>query len=89
MCCDWDDESEYSKWRDPSWYAAMGVVCIVTSLILLSITQENSMIKAIKELLKDYYGPDGVSEEHRQQIAEFIRSYRSEILDILKADDLD
>ena len=47
------------------------------------------MIEAIKELLKDYYGPDGVSEEHRQQVAEFIRSYSSEILDILKADDLD
>ena len=42
------------------------------------------MIDKIKELLVDYYGPDGVSEEHRQQVAEFIRNYSHELLIILK-----
>ena len=40
------------------------------------------MIEEIKELLDDYYG-DSRSDETKQAIAEFVRNYGNELLEIL------
>jgi hypothetical protein len=37
MSCDWDSESNYSKWRDPYWYMAMAVVFTLASLIVYAV----------------------------------------------------